>query len=308
MTVSIVLEWETMLEQSRERGEACLASLRSQVEQFPGAQTIVCFDAADVDEASVRDVVGGRWPGPLVVAGTSASLDYYGKKNHGFTLALGDIVVFVDSDLILEPDWLRNLIEPFADFRRSVVVGRTHLETRTLYERAVALFWIFDPRLSGEGIRPTSRLVSNNVAFRRALFARFPFPDRPTFRGQCSELASTLRGLGIELYEQPSARACHPAPDGARRFLARAYAAGADHAFYDDLEGSASLRRGVANLRTDLCHVRERVRTRASMLEADRPSRVAAHLLGLAYYLTKAAGYGAANRAARSRRNGQSGG
>src|SRR6185437_10361673 len=105
-------------------------------------------------------------------------LDYYEKKNFGFAMACGEIVVFVDSDLAPEPDWLEAITRPFADPSRSVVIGLTHFECGSLYERAMALFWIFEARCGESLVRPTHRLVSNNVAFRRALFAALPFPRR----------------------------------------------------------------------------------------------------------------------------------
>jgi glycosyltransferase involved in cell wall biosynthesis len=286
VTVSIVVEWETVLEGKHARGAACLASLRTQV---ASAETVICFDPVEASEESVRAAIGADWPGTLIVAPVPSSLDYYGKKNHGFTLTTGDIVVFLDSDLIPESDWLRNLIEPFTDFRKSLVVGRTHLETSAMYERAVALFWIFDAR-DESPLRPTARLVSNNVAFRRALFKHFPFPDRPTFRGQCSELASILESRGITMYEEPSARASHPAPDGVRRFLSRAFHAGRDHAFYDALAGNASIAQSLRNWRTDRRHVRERIALRAPLIRANRADRAAARMLGHIYYATKALG------------------
>lgn len=287
MKVSVVVEWETVLEGKRSRGAACLASLRAQIAEWPSCETVVCFDPAEATEASVRAAIGGEWPGALVVAAVPSRLDYYGKKNHGFTLTSGDVVVFLDSDLIPERDWLRNLIAPFADYRVSIAVGRTHFETTTLYERAVALFWIFETRDASSPLRPTHRLVSNNVAFRRALFTHFPFPERPTFRGQCSELASLIEGRGITMYEQPSARASHPAPDGARRFFTRAWQAGHDHAFYDALAGTATFAQSFRNWRIDLGHVRERVAQRAPLIRANFADVTAAFVLGFIYYATK---------------------
>lgn len=56
---------------------------------------------------------------------------------------LGWPVVLPDSGLIPKPGWLKNLLVAFSDYRKPAVVGRTHMETRTLYERAEALFWAF---------------------------------------------------------------------------------------------------------------------------------------------------------------------
>jgi Glycosyl transferase family 2 len=292
--VSVVVEWETALEGKPSRAAACLASLRAQVAELQSpCETVLCFDPAQATEGSVRSALGGAWPGPLVVAAVPSGLDYYGKKNHGFTLTSGEVVVFVDSDVVPEPGWLRSIVAPFTDFRVSCVLGRTHLETSTSYERAVALFWIFEERDPSSALRPTGRLVSNNVAFRRALFAHLPFPDRPTFRGQCSELGSMLGARRIAMYEQPAARASHPAPDGVRRFLVRALHAGRDQAFYDGLAGPPGVRGSVRNWRADLANVRARITHRAPRIGAGRRDVLLARLLGVVYYTTKALGYAA---------------
>lgn len=291
---SVVVEWETALEGKATRGAACLGSLRAQLAELGLCETVVCFDPHEADEASVRAAIGPDWPGELTVAAVPAGLDYYGKKNHGFTLTSGEVVVFLDSDLVPEPGWLRALAGSLADFRVSCVLGRTHLETSTAYERAVALFWIFDERDESAELRRTRRFVSNNFAVRRALFAHLRFPERPTFRGQCSEFGAMLEARRVPMHEQPAARAAHPPPEGARRFVARAVHAGSDQAYYDALRGTANLGQCVRNWQTDMRSVRSRVAHRAPRIGARRGDVIAAHVLGLAYYATKAARYAAA--------------
>ncbi len=90
------------------------------------------------------------------------------------------------------------------------------------------------------------------------------------------------------MYEQPSARASHPAPDGVRRFFTRAWQAGHDHAFYDSLAGIASVGQTIRNWRTDLRHVGERIAERAPLIGAGTTDALAARLAGFAYYATKA--------------------
>lgn len=300
MNVSIVMEWETVLEGHGTRVRDGLAALRAQIAEHPTCETVICFDASESSEAAVREIVGNDWPGPLVIASAPSHLDYYQKKNHGFAQTHGDVVAFLDSDLIPERDWLRNMIASFADYRVSVVIGRTHLETRTLYERAVAMFWIFDARDPGSELRPTRRLLSNNFAIRRNVFKQFPFPDRETFRGQCTELANILESRRIAMYEQPAARACHPAPDGVRRFVERAYHAGSDLAFYDALEGRASRDQRRTHYDADRQHVRERIADRGPIIGATRIDRIAARLLGTVYYTIKTLGYASALRAVKT--------
>lgn len=291
--VSVIVEWETALDANESRGVRCLEALHRELRDAAAAELIICFDARQATRDSVLDALreaGGEWPCRVEVVQVADGLDYYGKKNHGFSVSTGDIVVFLDSDIIPEPGCLANLVAPFSDFRKSVVVGRTHLDTASVWQRAVALFWIFETRAAAE-LRPTRRLLSNSVAFRRAVFRQFPFRQRPTFRGPCSELAATLIAHGIVLWEQTAARASHPAPKNPAEFLKRAFYAGTDQWFYDDVDGDATLAHCAANWREDMRHVAERIERRRHVIGAGIASILLAWMCGFAYYATKAAGY-----------------
>ena len=200
---SIIIEWETGLECAGGRVHACLGALAGQLAELgprfaAPAQTIISHHPAQVPEAVIREAVAraaGVWPGILRIVASPGPrpLHYYQKKNFGFGFATGDVVIFLDSDVNPEPGWLRSLLEPFNDYRKAVVVGHTHLVARTFYERAMALCWIFDTRIQEDRVEPHHRLLSNNNAFRRAVFARFPFQDLPTYRVSCGELSKSLR-------------------------------------------------------------------------------------------------------------------
>jgi hypothetical protein len=299
---SIVVEWETGQECGGGRALACLAELNRQMWEEPGAfaappELILVFDPLEAERETVEEAAAAAaargWPGRFEIAAAPGRLDYYQKKNFGFGRSLGEIVLFVDSDLFPEPGWLRALAAPFADPGKNVVVGRTHFETGSLYEQAMALFWIFEERIGGDLLRPTRRLVSNNIAFRRPVFAALPFPDSPTYRGQCSALGARLIGLGIVMYEATAARAVHPAPAGVRAFAARAWRAGRDGRHYSATEGSRSAARVW---RRDLDGVGKRIRARRGPVGAGPVAVAAAALMGLAYYSIKAAAWRAAPR------------
>jgi hypothetical protein len=306
---AIIIEWETGLDCSRERVTATMAAVAHQLRDLAPRfavppETIVCFDTAQAREEDIRTVLadgsgvrsgvrsgGLDWPGVLRVIAVPEPLDYYQKKNFGFGVSTNPIVIFLDSDVIPEPDWLGQLLEAFLDFRNAVVAGRTHLETRTLYERGVALSWIFDARVPTPALRRTRRLVSNNIAFRRALFAQLPFPNRPTFRGQCSELGRMLASAGVVIYEHSGARASHPAHHGIHAFFARALNAGADQCFYDEQFGRATVARCLGQWREDVAKVSTRIAERRAAIRANAADLLVARLLGFAYYSIKAAGY-----------------
>ena len=303
---SIIVEWDTGQEGHGRRADLCLAELNRQMwddrDSFAAPpELILVYDPLEADRSTVERAAAAAagergWPGGFEAAAAPHRLDYYQKKNFGFARSRGDVVLFVDSDLSPEAGWLRALVSPFEDPAKSVVVGRTHFETGSLYERAMALFWIFDERIEGEALRPTRRLVSNNIAFRRAIFAALPFPDRSTYRGQCSELGAKLNRLGIVMYEATGARAVHPAPAGFRAFAARAAHAGSDSAFYAATEGRSGRLEALREWRRDLARVGRRIAARAPAVEAGLGTRASALMLGALYYSIKASAWLAASR------------
>src|SRR5947209_4592367 len=167
-TVSIVLEWETGGEFDKGRAERCIAEINRQLHalaaRFDAPPELILVRGAEQPESLLPDL---SWPGRFEIVAAPAGHAYYQKKNFGFSRASGAIVLFLDSALAPEPGWLAAMIAPFAHPARLVVTGRTHFETRTLYDRAMALFWIFETRCPDATVRPARRLVSNNIAFRR---------------------------------------------------------------------------------------------------------------------------------------------
>jgi glycosyl transferase family 2 len=68
-------------------------------------------------------------------------LDYYQQKNFGAQQAKHEAILLVDCDIIPCNGWLRNLLECYVEEQADMMCGATHMEQRTLYEKAFALFW-----------------------------------------------------------------------------------------------------------------------------------------------------------------------
>lgn len=302
---SIVLEWDTVQEGGMDRVQRGLREVGRQLvalaPRMDGTpEVVVCHDPSVISPHELTALLeqtlrpGPEWGGEFRLCPAGPESDYYDKKNIGALESRNGILLFFDTDLVPDAGWLEGMLAPFRDWKVSVVVGATHLDHRSTYEMAVALFWIFHPAQSPSPLRPTRRLVSNNIAFRQKVFERFPFPHRPTHRGQCTELGLQLMAAGITLYEQRGARASHPPPPGFRGFVKRAWAAGQDDHFYDaqaNAAGVAGLRRHVG---TDFRTAARRIRERRRQLRPPLWQHVAAWLMGWSYYTIKASAYVAA--------------
>lgn len=298
---SVVVEWDNALLSGNDRAFSALSTLNQQLWAAEGrlngeADVIITFDPSQADDVLIRREIariGGNrgWPGHLIVTAVPPGTEYYGHKNFGFRLTRNDVVIFLDSDLLPEPGWLEAMVKPFGDYRHSVVVGNTYMDFNSFYARCVGLFWIFETRSAERDLAVTDWLVSNNIAFRRTLFEHFPFPDRPTFRGQCSELGRLLAAKGILLYRNPAAQAAHPPPNGIRHFIERASYSGHGECSYRRLSGPVNIAAAWARFRFDLGVVGQRVARRAPIIGAGPGTRLAARTLGTAFYLIKFAAY-----------------
>jgi hypothetical protein len=136
--------------------------------------------------------------------------------------------LFLDCDVIPEPDWLRCLLGSFCDPRVSVVGGGTYVALDDLLGKAFALFWFFPLRDEANELAATDSFFANNVAFRREVFERLPFPDSFVYRGRCCLLAAELRNRGVRIFRHRGARVSHPPPKGIVHFVLRALCEGHD--------------------------------------------------------------------------------
>jgi len=252
--VSIVVEWENILLAESGRCHRMLRRLVLEAETAVAEglaanpiELLVCYDAEEVDGSAVAADVAMELPdhSPTLphrlvpVAGA----EYYELKNVGAREVEGDLVVFVDSDVIPEPGWLASLIRPFADEAVGVVAGNSYLEPEGLYGKTFALAWFFPLRATEAKVIPAGKFFANNVAFRRRVFEQFPFPPLDEgSRGSCWRLAQILAENGVQIVQATGAQVEHPPPNGGRHFVMRALAQGRDRLFEERAFGSRRTR------------------------------------------------------------------
>jgi len=163
-----------------------------------------------------------------------AGAGYYEQKNAGAEICDTEIIVLVDSDLVLSDGWLSNLLGSFNDPLVNFVYGATAFETNTLYEKSFALTIASFPLGSGlkrgteTTLTPARHLLANNFAYKKSVMGAAIFPDSIAYRGQCTLASENIRKAGETIYFQKAARASHPAPNGARHFFERAFIEGHD--------------------------------------------------------------------------------
>ncbi len=250
MNISIVIESDNLMFSDPARLRRSLELLEDQVRQVPEALRfnafalsierpveVVLIAAGDLgrsgsDQQEIEELLEGppeRGALLEVRRVITSGVRYFDQKNLGVEKAAGELIVFLDSDVVPEEGWLRELLRPLADPSVEVVGGNTYVGFDDLYSRAMALNWFFDLRAAGP-VQTRHRFYANNVAFRRATIERFRYETvAGTSRGASVDLASRILAAEIPIHYQPESRVAHPAPNGLRHFVRRAVAQGRDN-------------------------------------------------------------------------------
>jgi hypothetical protein len=300
VTVSVVVEWENILLAKADR---CRRMLRQLVREAETAvdhglaaspiELLVCVDTEEVDDSSVAadiatelsEDAGALRYRVVPVAGA----DYYALKNAGAREVHGDLIVFVDSDVIPEPGWLGNLLRPFSDETIGVVAGNSYLEPTGLYGKTFALAWFFPLRATEAQVLPARKFFANNVAFRKRIFDQFPFPSLDqSSRGSCWRLAHILSENGVQIVKSTGAQVEHPAPNGFRHFVARGLAQGRDRLLEERAWGSRrtrSLLGTASRLKRDLRRSTSSITKDFKRVGLPAPAVPAALGISTSYYL-----------------------
>ena len=237
--VSVIVEWENALLSEADRPAAVLSALRRQMEELarepggPNFELLLVFDDSEFDRSGLKALVCNCVGEPDEILDwrllPTPDQGYFQNKNHGAGKASGEIIVFLDSDVIPEPGWLRHILLTLGGPSVEVATGNAYIEPSNLVAKSFALCWFFPLRCEDGPAREISRFFANNVAMHRDFCLDHPFPELPgSTRGACVVLANQLAEENIPIHFNPSARVSHPPPNGFSHISKRALAHGRD--------------------------------------------------------------------------------
>lgn len=248
--VSFIVEWENALLCEESRSATLLRALRRQsvaMALSPEAgfsttsgsfsfELLVVYDEAQFDGAKLAGLLHHCAGAPDHVLQwrllPTPDSGYYKNKNFGARAAAGEILLFVDSDVIPEEGWLKQVLRSLANPAVAIVAGNSYIEPAGLVGKAFALTWFFPLRSNDGPLQRVDSFFANNLAMRRDCHHQHPFPDLAgTSRGSCLILAEQLSAAGVPVYLNPRARLTHPAPNGFRHISKRALAQGRDRLY-----------------------------------------------------------------------------
>jgi len=301
-SVSFIVEWENAKLSELDRAKGMLNAISRQASELgiPDGEKheiIILFDSDDITETELRKFV-------VEALHPDADLDlrfedggareYYDQKNYGATLARRDWLVFIDSDVIPEESWLRDLAVARRNSNAALIGGETYVTQTTMLDRALAAFWFFPRRYEGSGTYTTDRFFANNFIIERQTFIDNPFPESTLVRGQCWLLAKRMLAQGQTIEICRSARVEHPAPNGGLHFFKRALIAGHDNWVMDlELEAADAQHvtmKPLGRLRFDLRTAFRSIVEKDEALKLDFVGRSVARLLAVTYYGLSAMG------------------
>jgi cellulose synthase/poly-beta-1,6-N-acetylglucosamine synthase-like glycosyltransferase len=174
----------------RNEGQRLVRCLHSVAEMKPleGPVEIIYVDTESVDGSAERAadlgarVIQVRSPRPCASIG----------RNAGWHAARAAIVLFLDGDTILSPDFVAQAYDQFQDPRVAVVFGdRREIDTDSIYNRVLDLDWIPAP---GPEV-----LCGGDALIRRETLERAGGYDETLIAGEDPELCLRIRTLGYKI-------------------------------------------------------------------------------------------------------------
>lgn len=181
---------------------------------------VIDNNSTDDTRAVVAEFAGGPHA-PRHVLETRQGLDH--ARNRAIAEARGDIILFADDDILVEPDWVRQIAVPFAqdaDHRIGCVGG----EVVPVFPDGLP-DWVrewhaplnFRPETGP--IPPQHSPMGANFALPKAVLAKVgPFATgldrqgRNLFGGGDGEMVRRVRAAGYEVWFAPAAKVRHQMP------------------------------------------------------------------------------------------------
>jgi cellulose synthase/poly-beta-1,6-N-acetylglucosamine synthase-like glycosyltransferase len=161
--VSIVVEWDNLRLAGTPRTRAMLERLGQELRAAGGPtfEVLLVHDGRPGDVAEAERILSPTGADVRIVSAPRS--DYYELKNAGARAARGELVVFLDCDIVPEPGWIAEMLAPFANPAVEVVAGSPYLQPTGLWGKSLALVSVF-PLRDAEGRRSRNGARADRLA------------------------------------------------------------------------------------------------------------------------------------------------
>jgi len=157
-----------------------LDTIRGQT--YPHVETVFVGESRRELCDRVRDYVQANSMSNVKVIFNDGVKGLSGARNVGLGHAGGDIIAFVDDDVVLSPDWAEELVKTYASY--SIAIGVTGAALPAWQGESMAWFpkefyWIISCTdwLQSDGVRPVRNAWGMNMSFRREAFHHCRFDE-----------------------------------------------------------------------------------------------------------------------------------
>jgi len=198
-----------------------LASIAGQSIDVRGAREVLMVEGGDVPGERLVEITRDfPW---LSIMKVPPGTGYEEAKMLGMAHCSGEILVFFDADCRYERDWLRSLLEGFAQHPElGVLGGETMIRADSVIGLTTCVLFTFNFYSDRQSIYDHDRIHLNNSAFRRQVLLDHPFPTGlALFRMSSRLYVAQLKEAGVRVARQPKSRALHAPPNGLGHFFWR---------------------------------------------------------------------------------------
>ncbi|TDQ16452.1 glycosyl transferase family 2 [Algoriphagus boseongensis] len=237
MDISIVLEWENAILSELDRTSQLLVQIFKQTStRNESFELLVLHNENQVSGVFIKDFIDRCVSEnslevnlPIHIVDVQEA-HYFQLKNQGVKLAKGEKIIFFDSDIVPEENWMEVILEVHSKFPKSIISGYSYIDFSDWIGKAFSLSWFFPLPPEDSKLEKVELVFSNNYIAPRKVLLENPYPEMKegVTRGADVILWERLIKKGVELYKHSGARASHPAPNGLNHFFKRALAEGRD--------------------------------------------------------------------------------
>jgi cellulose synthase/poly-beta-1,6-N-acetylglucosamine synthase-like glycosyltransferase len=227
-----------------ERLTRCLRSIHEMKNPFAAMEVIYVDSASSDDSVSRASKAGAR-----VISLSSGPSTAARGRNAGWRATDADMVLFLDGDTILDPDFAANALAAFAEPEVAVVWGhrRELAPQASLYNRVLDLDWIYRPGIT--------EFCGGDALMRRAVLAEVGGYDEQLIAGEEPEMCGRMRARGYRIMHIDCAMTSHDlAMTTWQQYWKRATRAGFAYASISKRSRNTSQPLWVSDSRRNLVH------------------------------------------------------
>jgi len=196
----------------------CIVAVQQQTWEGRIAQIVVVNDGSTDNTLKIAYT----FPYPNVYTISVSNGGVAKATNLGIKNTAHDVVIRLDSDVILEPDWLSKIMPWFDDPKVGAVSGFVECGNKSLIGRIMG--YHLELRLSRMPQYPWT-LWGANTAYRRSVLDKIGLFDEKLRASEDVDISHRIREAGYLLVLEKQARCKHMSKDTLRGFIRQQYRA-----------------------------------------------------------------------------------